>query len=276
MHCAQRKVHVLHGTVFRVDAAWQVRLEEAGISGQSDWRGFVGDQLVSTAPSTKCYRCDLPERQTIYFKRYVYPQKKWHEFFLRPAKPAVEFWAYSRLKALGIPTLEVIAFAEKRRLGMLMAGCIVTDAILDTIDLDTFARTVWCHWPRARRMAVARAIAATLLAQARIAHRNGFFHHDLKWRNILVNPAGEADSLVWIDAPRASRMRLRERRGVITDLSGLARIAISLFSRFELMRFIHIYLGDAGNSAEAKRLFRQVSGHLGRRMPRPVDLPFPD
>lgn len=276
MHCAQRKVHVLHGAVFHVDDEWRVALAERGIAAESGWAGFVGDVLVSTAPSTKCYRCDLAGHGAVYFKRYVYRRKAWHEYLLRPAKPAVECWAYSRLVELQIPTLKVIAFAERRRFGMLMAGCIVTEGLPDTVDLDVFARTVWCHWPRVRRMETARALATTLLAQARTAHRNGFYHHDLKWRNILVNPAGDPESLVWIDAPRASRMRLRERRGVITDLSGLTRIAMSLFSRFELMRFVHLYLGEGASSADAKQLFRQVQRHLGRRMPRPVELTFPD
>ena len=276
LFCTQRKVHVVHGEVFRVDDAWSATLAGLGIAQDSDWTGATGDELVSVSPSISCYRYDLKDQRSVYFKRYVYPKKKWHEFWMRPAKPAVEFWAYSRLQALGIPTLEVIAFAERRRLGFMLAGCIVTRGIPDTLDLDDFARTVWCHWPRARRRETARTLARTLLAQARHAHRNGFFHHDLKWRNILVNRAGDPNSLVWIDAPRASRMRFREHRGVVTDLSGLARIAISLFGRFELMRFVHMYLGEEGGSVEARRLFRQVQRHLSRRMPRPVDLPFPD
>jgi tRNA A-37 threonylcarbamoyl transferase component Bud32 len=276
MDCAHRKVQALHGEVFMVDEAWRVALEGMGISSASDWTQVVGDDLASESPSLRCYRCDLPGAQTVYFKRYVYAKRKWHEFFLRPGKAAVELWSYSRLKALGIPTLQVVAFAERRWFGMLVAACIVTRGVPDTVDLEAFARTVWCHWPRERRIETARALACTLLAQARTAHRHGFFHHDLKWRNLLVSPTGDPRSLVWIDAPRASRMRFRERRGVITDLSGLARIAVSLFSRFELMRFIHLYLGESGSSVEAKRLFRQVQRHLGRRMPRPVDLTFPD
>ena len=276
MDCVRRKIHVLHGESFGVDEAWRIPLERLGISATSDWTRVVGDELVSENPSLRCYRCDLPGGQAVYFKRYVYAKRKWREYFMRPGKPAVELWAYSRLKALGIPTLEVVAFAERRLFGMMVAGCIVTRGIPGTMDLDAFARTVWSHWPRARRKETARALAGTLLVQARTAHRNGFFHHDLKWRNVLVNPTGDPGSLVWIDAPRASRMRFRERRGVVTDLSGLARIGVSLFSRFELMRFIHIYLGEAGSSSEAKSLFRQVQGHLARRMPRPVELEFPD
>jgi hypothetical protein len=276
MECRHRKIHVLHGEVFRVDDAWRIPLEGLGISAGSDWTRLVGDQQVSENPSLRCYRCDLAEGGAVYFKRYVYAKKKWHEFFLRPGKAAVEWWSYSRLKTLGIPTLEVLAFAERRLLGMMVAACIVTRGVPDTIDLEAFARNVWCRWPRRRRIETARALAGTLLVQARTAHRHGFFHHDLKWRNVLVNPEGDPESLVWIDAPRASRMLFRERRGAMTDLSGLARIAVSLFSRFELMRFIHMYLGETGSSIEAKRLFRQVQRHLSRRMPRPVDLSFPD
>jgi len=276
MNCVQRKIHVLHGELFSVEESWRDALAAIGISSDSDWTGVVGNELVSMSPSVRCYRCDLAARPTVYFKRYVYARKKWHEFFLRPAKPAVEFWAYSRLKELGIPTLEVIAFAERRWLGAVLAGCIVTRGVPDTLDLEDFVRTVWRHWPRPRRLETARAIGRTLLSQARVAHENAFFHHDLKWRNILIKPTGESESLVWIDAPRASRMRFRHQRGVITDLSGLARIAISLFSRFELMRFVHGYLGEGHSSDQAKRLFRQVAQHLGRRMPQAVELDFPD
>jgi hypothetical protein len=42
------------------------------------------------------------------------------------------------------------------------------------------------------------------------------------------------------------------------------------------MRFIHLYLGESSSSVEAKHLFRQVQRHLGRRVPRPVALTFPD
>ncbi len=114
MRCAKRKVHTLHGDVFDVDSAWRARLAQLGVSRDRDWAEFVGGHLVSTAPSTKCYRCDLEGEQTVYFKRYTYGTKVWHEFLLRPAKPAVEFWAYSRLKELGIPTLDVVAFGERR------------------------------------------------------------------------------------------------------------------------------------------------------------------
>ncbi|MCB1801720.1 MAG: hypothetical protein KDI82_08550 [Gammaproteobacteria bacterium] len=277
MLCDQRKLHRVHGSLFAIDPEWVQALASVGLTADTDWQGFTGDVLVSKSKEvTRCYRCDLDDGRSVYFKRYIYPWRRWREFWMRPAKSAVEYWAYSRLRSLGIPTLNVVAFGEQRRLAALGGGCIVTEGIPDTIDLEQFAREVWCRWPRARRRDSARAIASVILRQARRAHDGGFFHHDLKWRNLLIGADGDPRSLVWIDAPRASRMRLRHRRGVITDLSGLARIAISLFSRSECMRFLRIYLGDEASPGERKRLFRAVQRHLGRRMPAPLELDYAD
>ncbi|MCB1791383.1 MAG: hypothetical protein KDJ24_13880 [Gammaproteobacteria bacterium] len=277
MRCERRQLHCLHGEVFVIDADWVAALASIGFTRDTDWATFAGDVLISKSLEvTRCYRSDLDDGRSVYVKRYVYPYARWREFWLRPAKSAIECWAYSRLQALGIPTLKVVAFAERRRLAALGGGCIVTEGIPDTIDLETFARTVWCRWPRSERRDSARRIAERLLRQARTAHEGGFFHHDLKWRNLLIATDGDPDSLVWIDAPRASRMRLRQRRGVITDLSGLARVALSLFSRTERMRFLRSYLGASAGREERKRLFRAVQRHLSRRMPVPLELDYVD
>lgn len=275
MYVLERRIHVYHGENVATEPWWNSLIEDVGIPPFSDWMTFTAGDLISQAPSTKCYRCELPDQRTIYFKRYSYPLRRRHEFWLRPGKAAVEYWAYSRLKELGIPTLNVVAFGERRAFGALLASFIVTEGVDYTIDLATFVHSVWSRWPREKRRVTARAIAHRLLAQARTAHDAQFFHHDLKFRNILINPDGDPSSLVLIDAPRASRMRLRQYRGVVTDLSGLSRIAISLFSRFELMRLLHVYLGKE-RRAEAKRLFRSIQKHLGRRMPKPLDLTYPD
>lgn len=277
MQCVTRRPHKLHGEVWRIDPKWRARLAEAGISEQTAWAEFVGDELVSaSAQVTRCYRSEISSGGSIYLKRYVYPPRLWYKFWLRPAKPAVEWWAYTRLHTLGIPALDVLAFAERRRFGMLLAGCIVTRGIPDSINLQHFATTVWRHWPRARRRQSAFVIAGRLLDHVRTAHAAGFFHHDLKWRNLLISPGGDPETLVWIDAPRASTMPARRRRGVVTDLSSLARIAISVFSRTDQMRFLRLYLGSQDEPLTRRKLFREVNRHLERRMPRPFELDYPD
>lgn len=268
-----RRVQVFHGQRFLVDPRWAQRLADAGIAADGDWARVVGDKLVSTSPATKCYRMTLAGGETVYFKRYVYPLKFWLEFWLRPGKCTVEAWAYGRLHELGIPSLEVVAFGERRILGMLIATCIVTREVPDSQELGHFALDTWYQLPGLERRRVYQQLADQMLAQLRTARRGRFFHHDLKWRNILVRREGDDYSLVWIDAPRASRMHFRQRRGVVVDLSGLARIAVGLLSKYDRMRFVCRYLGKRRQPGDAKRLYREVARHLGRRPPRPLELP---
>jgi tRNA A-37 threonylcarbamoyl transferase component Bud32 len=271
-----RHVQVFHGQRFLVDPAWKERLGMVGIACDRDWARLVGEKLVSTSPSTKCYRMVLPDAEVIYFKRYTYPLRKILEFWLRPGKCAVEVWAYGRLQSLGIPTLDVVAFGERRILGMLTATFIVTREVPDSEELGKFVINTWCRMPEPERRRVYNEIAAQLIEQVRIAHRGGFFHHDLKWRNILVQKQDGRYATVWIDAPRASRMRFRERRGIMVDLSGLARIAVSLLSKYDRMRFVWRYLDGGRKAGDAKRLYQDVAQHLGRRPPKPLKLPPQD
>ncbi len=273
MIALSRSVQIFHGWKFRVDGAWKARLAEIGIGEGLDWTQVVGDRLMSSSPATKCYRTTLPGGEVVFFKRYVYPKKFWLEFWMRPGKAAVETWAYRQLQELGIPSLEVVAFGERRILGMLIATFLVTLEAPQTKELRSFAQEEWQQMPQPQRREVYRELAQKLVTQVRTAHRNRFFHHDLKWRNILVQREGEHYTPVWIDAPRASRMRFREGRGAMVDLSGLARIAISLLSKYDRMRFIWRYLEGARRPGDAKRLYRQVAAHLGRRMPEPLNLP---
>jgi serine/threonine protein kinase len=271
-----RSVQVVHGSRFLVEPAWRERLAAIGIAGDLNWTRVVGDQLLSSSPATKCYRTTLEEGSVVFFKRYVYPRKFWLEFWMRPGKSAVETWAYRRLQELGIPTLDVLAFGERRILGMLIATFLVTREVPEASELRTFAIEVWSRMPAQQKRSVYRQISQSLIAQLQVAHNNGFFHHDLKWRNILIQQQGDSYTPVWIDAPRASRMRFRRRRGIVVDLSGLARIAVSLLSKYDRMRFVCGYLGRDRDPGEAKRLYRQVARHLGRRPPQPVSLPAAD
>lgn len=265
-----RMVQVFHGWRFRVEPAWKERLAAIGIAEDKDWTRVIGDRLMSSSPATKCYRTTLPDGGTVFFKRYVYPKKFWLEFWMRPGKAAVETWAYRHLHALGIPTLEVVAFGERRILGMLIATFLVTREVPETQTLIAFATGTWSGMPGSERRRVYHEIAGQLVAQLRTAHRGRFFHHDLKWRNILVRRDGERYMPVWIDAPRASRMPLRRGRGVMVDLSGLARPAIFLLSKFDRMRFIWRYLEGKRRPGDAKRLYRKVARHLERRPPPPL------
>mgnify|MGYP000494157735 CR=1 FL=1 len=70
--------------------------------------------------------------------------------------------------------------------------------------------------------------------------------------------------------------RFRRRRGVVVDLSCLARLALGYLSLYDRYRFVRGYLGPGADPVQVKRLFRQVQAHLERRPPRPLQLPASD
>jgi hypothetical protein len=262
-----RSVQVFNGETFVEDPAWRDRLKRVGLGKSLPWEEISVGERVSGSPHSSCFRIELEDGEVVYFKRYVYPPKRWFEFMFRPGKAAVEAWAYSTLMKLGIPTLEVVAFGERRIFGSLASSFIVTREVPYAQDLGRYGPEVWYHLPKDERKRIYHEVSGKLIKQMQKAHAANFFHHDLKWRNILLHKSGEGYTPVWIDAPRASRMRLRRRRGIVVDLSGLARIAISLLSKYDRMRFVCRYLGDSRKPGDASRLYREVACHLGRRMP---------
>jgi tRNA A-37 threonylcarbamoyl transferase component Bud32 len=264
---SQRSVQVFNGLKFVVDPVWKERLERIGLREKHSWDDLSVGELVSTSGHTSCYRIELDDGAVVYFKRYSYPPKRWHEFVFRPGKAAVEAWAYSRLREIGIPTLEIVAFGERRIFGLLVTSFIVTREVPETQDLSRYGPETWYHLPASERKRVYREVSGRLIEQMQKAHSAGFFHHDLKWRNILLQQTEDGLWPVWIDAPRASGMHLRRRRGMVVDLSGLARVAISLLSKYDRMRFICKYLGDSRKPGDASKLYQDVANHLGRRMP---------
>ncbi len=272
LHLA-RRMQRFHGRRFLLDPGYGPQLGEMGIHADMDWANFSAGELISDSPATRCYRVVLNNGDIFYYKRYVGSIRRAMRFWMRPGKAAVEVWAYRKLAALGIPSLDVIAFGERRFFGVMRASFLITRAVPNSQDLDRFALDKWYQMAEPMRRRVYQEISSSLLEQMRVAHKGGFFHHDLKWRNILVQKKGEHYSTVWIDAPRASTMPLRERRGAVVDFAGLARIAISLLSVYDRMRFIAKYMGNERKPGDAKRLYQEVAANLGRRPPKPLVLP---
>jgi len=265
-----RRMQVFHGRLFRVLPQWRRRLAALGMAEDRDWMTLSRGELVSRSPSTRCFRIPLANGESLYFKRYVYAPNKLLEFWLRPSKAAVEAFGFARLHRLGIPSLEVLAFGEVRFLGLLRGACVVTRGVPDSQGMDRFAEQVWYPMAEPERRRVYREISGKLVEQLRRAHAGRFFHHDLKWRNILIRRDGQGGyTPIWIDCPRARIQRLRWRRGVIVDLSGLGRLALSYCSLYQRYRFLRLYLGSEADKDQVKRLYRRIQAHQDRR---PVSL----
>lgn len=261
-----RRVQLLHGRLFRVLPEWQSRLAALGIAQDQDWMNLSVGALVSRSPSTRCFRIALQGGESVYFKRYVYAPRKLLEFWLRPSKATVEAFGFTRLHRLGIPTLEVLAFGEVRFFGMLRGAFLVTRGIPHSQGMDRFAEKVWHRMSASERDRVYEELSGKLVEQVRRAHAARFFHHDLKWRNILIQSDEQGGyTPIWIDCPRARIQRLRWRRGVMVDLSGLGRLALSYCTLRQRYGFLRRYLGIEAHKEEVKRLYRRIQAHQARR-----------
>jgi hypothetical protein len=259
--------YVFHGKGLFTNPEDSEDLESIGLDASCDWNTYQSGEII-TEGSTSCYKIPLPNsNQHLFFKRYSVDGEPWR-FFLRRSKAACETINYQRLNDLGIPTLDVVACYEQRTLGRLDWACIVTREITDSHQLDQFIQKIWPSMPAPEQRRVFDSIKGQLFEQLRMAHAARFFHFDLKWRNVLIQKTPTGYRPVWIDCPRGRFQRVQWRRGIVADLSALARLAISHFSRTQQMRFIYDYLGKDANRRTAHRLFRAVQRHLGRRPPR--------
>jgi tRNA A-37 threonylcarbamoyl transferase component Bud32 len=262
----------LNGNRLYFEDGWEDRLKEIGLLQGSRWHTLEPGPLVTGSVVVNTYRVPLSSGAAVYFKRYVYNNK--YRYFLQQSRAANEVYCYQQLADIGIQTLEPLVLGEIREFGRLIAACVVTREVPDAPSLDEFARQHWCKLPQAERSRVYREISAEIISQLQRAHRNKFFHFDLKWRNILVRRDADGHyRCTWIDCPRGRYMRLRPGRGQLVDLSGLARLALSYLSRSQRLRFIYAYLGDQASRRQARHLFMKIDRHLSRRMPRVFD-PF--
>jgi tRNA A-37 threonylcarbamoyl transferase component Bud32 len=256
-----------HGHRRFIATGWEETLAACGLDPEADWTGLAPGVQVSDSKVTNCFRIATGADTSIYFKRYVYTRYKKWRYLLRSGKAATEAFGYRQLAALGIPTLEVVAFDEHRRWGRLVSACIVTRGIARSRDLEDYARHEWPQLDPPRRRRLAALIRDRLLQQLQTTHRAGFFHQDLHWRNLLLVDRGPDDfEIYWIDCPRARYQRLRRGHAQLVDLSTLSRVAGRYLSRHFRVDAVRRFLGDRRPYHRTRRWIRAIARHQqGRR-----------
>jgi len=266
---------VLQGTRVWYQPDWQEDLGELGLADMGNWRVPVDVLPVSKSKHViACYRITLTSGRIIYYKRYDY-RTRWKaalRFWLRPSKAAIEKWGYQRYHDCGVEVPRTVAFGESRVMGLLRIAFIITEEVPDSVSLDSFVAAGLPGIPAAERVVQMSAFAARLADIIRKAHSASLFHYDLKWRNILIQSREGEYYPVIIDCPRAFVSRLRRRYGIITDLSALARLAVSYLTLNQRYQFLAASLGDAVDSSTRKDWYRRVQRRLDKRPPKLVKL----
>jgi hypothetical protein len=206
----------------------------------------------------------------VFFKEYRYVRPSWR-FVGRRSKARCEFDNYMVLSRLQVPAAEALAFGEDRdAIGRLRRAFILTRAIPDSQTLAAFLKAPARDRSTAATRALRRDLARQLAAMTRTIHDAHFYHHDLFWRNVLVEtPQEGAPTIWWIDCPRGSFVRLpsNRRRRRLKDLASLDQLAERWCSRGERIGFIHEYLRAPRLDLPAKQLLRDVLAYRKRRWP---------
>ena len=266
---------VLQGTRVWYQPDWQEDLGELGLADIGNWRVPVDVPPVSKSKYViACYRITLASGRVVYYKRYDY-RSRWKaalRFWLRPSKAAIEKWGYQRYHDCGVEVPRTVAFGESRVMGLLRIAFIVTEEVPDSVSLDSFVAAGLPGIPAAERVVQMSAFAMRLADIIRKAHSACLFHYDLKWRNILIQSRDGEYYPVIIDCPRAFVSRLRRRYGITTDLSALARLAVSYLTLTQRYHFMTACLGPAAGPGTRKDWYRRVQRRLEKRPPKIISL----
>ena len=268
----KRRPSHFHGNRLYFAQGWQEKLEEIGLVQGSSWDKLEPGEPVSRSKRANTYRVTLSRGETIYFKRYLLFGKPF-KYYLRPSKTSVEVFSYKEMSKLGIPVAEPLALGEIRRFGSLFAACIVTREIPETTTLKDYAIHEWAYLPPQLRQEAFLTISATICRHLQTMHAARFFHFDPKWRNILIRKkrTGEIEGLWWIDSPRGKTLPAwRREHGIVHDLAGLSRLALSFLTRSQRLRFLYSYCGPGTTRKEIKKLAEKINQHLQRNPPKPV------
>ncbi len=189
-----------------------------------------------------------------------------------------EYRAVTALRALGVDTLTVTAYA---RLGVNPAAIrsmLVTEELVGTVSLEDFCAD-WVHTPP--QPAVRLRLVRKLADSARRMHAAGINHRDFYLCHFHLDPAslpGAGLRCYLIDLHRAQLRRRTPLRWRVKDLAGLYFSALDCgLERRDLWRFMRHY--SAGGLAQAlgadramwlqvaRRALRLYRKHHGSRSP---------
>jgi len=258
-------MHVFHGEGFWVDPEWRDVLAEIGLTPDRDWTRLSSNEAITASyHTTHSFRFRLKDGQTVYFKRYVY-QKPLLKHWLQPTKAATEAAGFHDLKKLGINTIQALAYGERRWMGLVRAAFIVTLGIPNTVELGQYLAREWLNMDYSKKQAALHKIQPQLIEQLQTAHNAGFFHWDLKLRNILLQRG--SNRITWIDCPRSRFKASNDRDGILNDFSAMARVGVRVLTPGQRMRFLLEYTN--GDTPLARALYKNVANRLEKSPPRP-------
>ena len=186
-------------------------------------------------------------------------------FWLRRSRYQRELRNLEYFRTLGLNTPDLVAYGCESQLCLLQRAVLVTAEVTDAVDLQQLVRSGDLY---RQGIPAARRILRLVADAARTLHSDGFYHKDLKPRNILVRQKDGEPSLFFFDCPSGHHpVRFRLMRGIVRDLAHMEEDMRSYVRRTDLLYMFKVYLRRDKLGADDKRLARDaLSYHATRRM----------
>lgn len=237
-----------------IAADWQPLLRDHRLDTVEALWSYSGGELVKRGHSTEVRRIELDGRPFYLKKHWITHPNQFISGIVRGtlfgrSRVRREFDNLAQLRAWGLDAPAPVAYGEVRRAGWLVRSCLLSEAIADATPLDAFIRD---GLTRERRRELIDALADYL----RRLHQHRFVHHDLYWRNIILNGMSFAHFHL-IDAHKGHCWSsARDLPGRAQDLATLDAPAPSFFRGTERLRFFLRYVGHDKLTEHDKRLIR--------------------
>jgi heptose I phosphotransferase len=179
-----------------------------------------------------------------------------------------EWRAIQTCHALGVPTMDAVAYGERGRGPAHRESFLVTAAIEPAVDLDVYTRD-WRE--QAPPPALKRALIDAVATVARRLHEGGMNHRDFYLCHFLLDldppPAPGALRVSLIDLHRAQVRARTPRRWRDKDLAALYFSALDIgLTRGDRLRFLRAYFPGPLRATLARE--RRLLDHLEREAAR--------
>jgi len=165
--------------------------------------------------------------------------------------------------ALGLATPPLVAHGHESRCGLLQRAVLVTAEVQAASDLEQIIHRGALY---VDGVSGARAILGKLARAARLLHSNGFYHKDLKPRNVLVGSQLNEPQLYFFDCPSGHHPpRFMLRRGIVRDLAHLEDGLRGHVRRVDLLYMYKQYCDCDELSEQDKALARDALSYYSKR-----------
>lgn len=166
-------------------------------------------------------------------------------------------------RSLGLRTPDIVAYGEEKCLGVVQRAALVTAEVIDATDLGQLLRSGGLYRDGVRG---ARIILAQLARAARRMHEDGFYHRDLKPRNILVRYTDDGPALYFLDCPSGHHPpRFMLHRSIVRDLAHLEAGLRGYVRPVDLLYMYKQYRGCGQLSAFDKAVLREALSYYSQR-----------